>query len=424
MKPWILLLLLPLALAACERKAGQEARQPERKPQVYSELQAPPVQPGGGPFSLTRLEFEQLPGWYEDDPAEAIVAFRRSCERLLQRPYSAQIDKNGRYGRVVDWAPACSALGEPGAYGADSARRYFETWFQPFMVAQEGRSEGLFTGYYEAEVSGALSPGGAYKWPLYRPPGGKTKDRASIDAGALAGKGLEIAWLDDPVDAFDLHIQGSARMRMPDGSYRRVGYAGTNGLPFVGIGRLMLNRGHIGPDQASAQGVKAWLKENPGEAKGLMQENPRYVFFRWIDGDGPIGAQGVPLTAGRSLAVDPAFLGYGMPLFLESSYATGVPLRRLMIAQDTGGAIKGAVRGDLFWGTGAPALAIAGGMKQKGRYYLFLPKSLNARVAARSAEVSFPAIGPSYWPGPRSRCAVGGPGRSAGHSAPPSPASA
>ncbi len=385
MKRWIaLVLLLPLALAACERKSSQEARQPERKAPVLvvRELPPPPVAPGVGPFSLTRLQYAQLPGWYQDSPEEAIVAFRRSCQRLLQRPASAAIDKQGRYGRVVDWVPACSALGEPGAYDAEGARRYFETWFQPFMVAGEGRSEGLFTGYYEAEVQGAISRGGDYQWPLYSPPSGKVGDRASIDAGALAGKGLEIAWLDDPVDVFDLHIQGSARMVMPDGSYRRVGYAGTNGLTFVGIGRLMLNRGYIGPDQASAQGVKAWLRDNPDQATALMQENPRYVFFRWIEGDGPVGAQGVPLTAGRSLAVDPAYLGYGMPVFLETTYSDGRPLNRLMVAQDTGGAIKGAVRGDLFWGTGAPALAIAGGMKQKGRYYIFLPKTLNVAFAS------------------------------------------
>ncbi|MEQ8730093.1 murein transglycosylase A [Roseitalea porphyridii] len=382
---WIaLLLLLPLLLVACDRKPGHQASQPASKPQVVSArpLPPPPVPPARGPFGLTRLDFEQLPGWYSDDPAEAIVAFRRSCETLLRRPGGASVDKQGRFGRVADWAPACSALGEPEAYDAASARRYFENWFQPFMVAGDGRSEGLFTGYYEAEVKGSLRQGGDYQWPLYRPPGGKVGDRASIDAGELEGRGLEIAWLDDPVSAFDLHIQGSARVAMPDGSYRRVGYAGTNGMTFVGIGRLMLNRGLIGPDQASAQGVKAWLRANPREARELMQENPRYVFFRWIDGAGPIGAQGVPLTAGRSMAVDPAYLGYGMPVFLETTYSDGRPLNRLMIAQDTGGAIKGAVRGDLFWGTGAPALAIAGGMKQKGRYYVFLPKTLN-RFASR-----------------------------------------
>ncbi len=377
MRLWIALLFLPLVLAACERSETHEARKPERRPLVAAELAPPPVTPGPGPFSLTALDYAKLPGWYQDNPAEAIVAFRRSCERLLQRPGSAAVDKQGRFGRVADWVPACSALGEPEAYDAIAARRYFETWFQPFLLASNGRSEGLFTGYYEAEVSGALARGGDYQWPLYSPPeGGGTPDRAAIDAGALAGRGLEIAWLDDPVDAFDLHIQGSARMTMPDGSHRRVGYAGTNGMPFVGIGRLMLDRGHIGPGEASAQGVKAWLKRNPTEARALMQENPRYVFFRWIEGEGPIGAQGVPLTAGRSIAVDPAFLGYGMPLFLETTYATGQPLRRLMVAQDTGGAIKGPVRGDLFWGTGASALAVAGGMKQEGRYYVLLPKNM------------------------------------------------
>ncbi len=382
MKRWIALLLLPLALAACERKEAHVARPVERsKPVVHAQLPPPPVQPGSGPFSLTPLDFDQLPGWYSDNQAEAIVALRRSCDVLLRRPGSATVDSQGRFGRVAEWVPACQALGEPGAYDTASARHYFESWFQPFMVASNGRSEGLFTGYYEAEVRGSLRRGGAYQWPLYSPPAStNAHDRAAIEGGALAGQGLEIAWLDDPVDAFDLHIQGSARMVLPDGSTRRIGYAGNNGKTFVGIGRLMLDRGHIGPGEATAQGVKAWLKANPEEAKALMEENPRYVFFRWVDGDGPVGAQGVPLTAGRSMAVDPAYLGYGLPIFLESTYTTGQALNRLMVAQDTGGAIKGPVRGDLFWGTGEPALAIAGGMKQEGRYYLLLPRSI--RVAS------------------------------------------
>ncbi|MBC6406073.1 MAG: MltA domain-containing protein [Rhodospirillales bacterium] len=395
MQPWIALLCLALALTACERNTSEPDAgtppalrpSPSHPSPSHAPLSPAPVEAAGGAFGLTRVDYALLPGWPEDDPSGAIAAFRRSCAVLFRRPASAAVGPEGRYGRTIDWRPACAALGEPEAYDAPAARRYFEIWFQPYMVASRGRSEGLFTGYYEVEVKGALQPGGDYRWPLYRPPSGAitvsgTPDRAAIEAGALKGKGLELAWLDDPVDVFDLHIQGSARMSLPDGSYRRIGYAGTNGLPYVGIGRLMLDRGHIGPDRATAQGVKAWLKDNPEEARALMQENPRYVFFRWIEGDGPVGAQGVPLTAGRSLAVDPAFIGYGMPLFLETTHADGAPLRRLTIAQDTGAAIKGPVRGDLFWGTGAAALDLAGGMKQKGRYYLFLPRTLTVALAA------------------------------------------
>ncbi|GAB5469854.1 MAG: murein transglycosylase A [Rhodospirillales bacterium] len=388
MKAFLLPSLLLLALAACEGKKKEPATRDSRPSGPAVALPPPPVIPAEGAVSLTKLDFALLPGWQEDDPSEAIVAFRRSCTIVDRRPPAATIGPGGRFGRVIDWRPACAALGEPGAYDAQSARAYFETWFEPYLLAADGRSEGLFTGYYEAEVEGALSPGGAYRWPLYGPPNAailaRAPDRAAIEDGALDGRGLEIAWLNDPVDSFNLHIQGSAVMTLPDGSQQRIGYAATNGLTFVGIGRLMLQRGLIGPDQASAQGVRDWLKANPEEARELMRENPRYVFFRWIEagGDGPIGAQGIPLTAGRSLAVDPAYLAYGLPLFLETTYATGQPLRRLMIAQDTGGAIKGPVRGDLFWGSGEPALDLAGGMKQRGRYYLFLPRTLTVQARA------------------------------------------
>jgi len=385
----LVVLLVILGLLGCGREQSDKPRRdPDSagRPAVAFRLPPPPVPPAQGEFGLTPLTFAQLPGWHSDDPSGALTAFRRSCAVFARRPASAEVGAMGQYGNVADWLPACTALGEPGAYDAASARRYFETWFQPYLVGSRGHSEGLFTGYYETAVRGALQPGGAYRWPLYGPPAdADAYDRAAIDAGALSGKGLEIAWLDDPVDAFDLHIQGSALVTLPDGRQRRIGYAATNGMPFVGIGRLMLERGHIGSGEATAQGVKAWLKRNPDEARTLMQENPRYVFFRWLDSgaDGPVGAQGVPLTAGRSLAVDPTYLAYGLPLFLESSLADGRPLNRLMVAQDTGGAIKGPVRGDLFWGTGRDALAIAGGMKQQGRYYLFLPRTLTRVAEAR-----------------------------------------
>ncbi len=383
-------LLLTLALAGCEGKGTNEARQQEAASKGYAvlPLPPPPVVPGEGPLALTHLDFAQLPGWSEDDPAGAVKAFHLSCARMAKRSRGATLGPEGRYGRVIDWWPACAALGEPEAYDSLAARTFFETWFQPYLVSAEGKSEGFFTGYYETEVRGALQPDSDHRWPLYSRPADLGKDayheRADIEDGALVGRGLELVWLDDPVDAFDLHIQGSGVVTLPDGSRRRIGFAAHNARSFVGIGRLMLKRGLIGPSEASAQGVRAWLKANPEAAKELMRENPRYIFFRWIEGDpgGPIGAQGVPLTPGRSMAVDPSYLAYGLPLFLESSYSTGEPLRRLMIAQDTGGAIKGPVRGDLFWGTGAAALEIAGGMKQKGRYYLFLPRTLT--VAAKA----------------------------------------
>ncbi|MDX1402466.1 MAG: MltA domain-containing protein, partial [Kiloniellales bacterium] len=171
------------------------------------------------------------------------------------------------------------------------------------------------------------------------------------------------------------------RVKLPDGSYVRVGFAGSNGRPFTAIGRYLLDEGLVSGEEASAQGIRAWLKANPEKAREVMNLNARYIFFREIDGDGPIGAFSVPLTAGRSLAVDPAFLPLGVPLFLDTTWPVrNDPLRRLVVAQDTGSAIKGPVRGDLFWGFGEEALEVAGRMKQRGRYYLLLPRAVGERL--------------------------------------------
>jgi membrane-bound lytic murein transglycosylase A len=324
-------------------------------------------------------------------------------------------------GTVADWRAPCTAAKQLPAGDDSAARRFFETWFAPFAVAAGTESastdaEGLFTGYYEMEIQGARQPNARFGVPLYRRPDdmvtvslrdfradlpsevlvGRVVDgqlrpyltRAEIDGGALAGRDLELLWLADPVDAFFLHIQGSGRVRLPDGGATRVGYAASNGLPFVGIGGLLLDRGLISPDEASMQAIRDWLRAHPAEARPLMQENRRYIFFREIEGEGPIGAMGVPLTPMRSLAVDPDFLPLGAPLWLDTTWPSGEPpggpeagepLRRLMVAQDTGSAITGPVRGDFFWGTGEAALARAGGMKQTGRYYLLLPRTVAER---------------------------------------------
>ena len=207
--------------------------------------------------------------------------------------------------------------------------------------------------------------------------------RASIVSGKLDGALPVLLWLDDLADAFVLHIQGSGRVRLAGGGTVRVGYDGNNGHPFVSIGRKMLDRGLIEPKDASMQAIRRWLRANPKKARALLDEYPRYIFFREIEGEGPIGAQGVALTPGRSLAVDPQFVPLGAPLWLDTSQpgSSEKPLRRLVVAQDVGSAILGVVRGDLFWGTGEAALEEAGRMKQPGQYYLLLPREVAKRVA-------------------------------------------
>jgi membrane-bound lytic murein transglycosylase A len=204
------------------------------------------------------------------------------------------------------------------------------------------------------------------------------EDRARIEGGALKGRDLEMVWVDDAVDAFFLHIQGSGRVVMEDGSVMRVGYAGQNGHPYVAVGRELIARGVLTKENVSMQSIREWLRANPGEAAGLMNKNPSFVFFRPLDGEGPQGAQGVALTPGRSLAVDRSFVPYGLPVWLDAQDPLdgAARLRRLMVAQDTGGAIRGPVRGDVFWGHGDDAELRAGKMKSPGRYHLLIPRTV------------------------------------------------
>lgn len=382
---------------------------------------APEKPPPGLSLRLERSSFTDLPGWPEDRTAEALPALLRSCAKILARPADQAVGPDGLAGTAEDWRAPCAAAEAVPAGDHQAARAYFTAWFTPFAVTRvdaDGETgEGLFTGYYEVELDGALTPRPGFAAPLYARPAdlvnvnlgdfrpelkgeaivGRVEDgrlvpypdRAAIDGGALAGQGAELLWVADPVDAFFLQIQGSGRVRLVEGGTVRVGFAASNGRPFYGIARDLIDRGVLPKEDASMQAVRDWLRAHPEEAAALMQKNPRYIFFRKIEGldalaDGPIGAQGVPLTPMRSLAVDTAFLPLGAPLWLDTTWPpgspqAGQPLRRLMVAQDTGGAIKGPVRGDFFWGTGEAALALAGGMKQKGHYYLLLPNSVAER---------------------------------------------
>ena len=294
----------------------------------------------------------------------------------------------------------------------DLARHFFETRFQPFLATASGQPEGLFTGYFEMELRGSWLRKKSYTTPIYgRPPelveadlgafrddykgkrllgkiiAGKFvpfADRAEIEAGALSGRGLELIWVDSLIDAFFLHIQGSGRVLMDDGTIIRIGYASGNGHVYNSIGKELIKIGELRPERVSMQAIRTWLENHTEQASKIMQKNRSFIFFRIIsdatksldESQGPIGAQGVLLTPGRSLAVDRNFIPLGIPIWLDTTdpINLGEPLRRLVIAQDTGSAIKGPVRGDLFWGFGSLAAAKAGLMKQKGRYFLLLPK--------------------------------------------------
>jgi len=360
-------------------------------------------------LTLKPVEFSKLPGWSEDDQSQALPALLRSCARLEKQPADKPVGPEGMAGTVADWLAPCRSAKSLPAGDAAAARRFFEGEFRPFRVADRNEPQGLFTGYYEPELEGARKQDGTHAVPLYRRPDdlvtvdlgdfradlkgdsiagrvidGKLKPYYTyqeIDAGALKGKDLELVWVADPIDAFFLHIQGSGRIRFADGSTMRVGYEAKNGQPFVAIGRTLLDQGELQKGQVTTQSIKAWLRAHPDRAASIMYMNGSYIFYREIQGDGPVGAQGVALTPGRSLAVDTKLMPLGAPIWLDTTWPADTPeanrpLQRLVVAQDTGGAIKGAVRGDIFFGTGEQALDYAGRMKQPGRYYLLLPRAV------------------------------------------------
>lgn len=306
------------------------------------------------------LEFAALDGWAAGGQAQALQAFLVTCDQL----------------DAPDWRPICALAADVPADDA-SARAFFELLFRPVVI---GEPPALFTGYYEPELQGSLVRTPRFAWPIYaRPPdlreGSPYLSRAGIEGGALRGRGLEIAWLDDPVEVFFLHIQGSGRVRLPDGTVLRVGYAGKNGHPYRSVGQELVRRGLFSIHEVSAQTIAAWVRRNPAAGAALLNHNPSYVFFRRLPDlpadKGPIGAMGRSITPMHSVAIDPVYTPLGAPVWIEKDGAA--PLRSLMVAQDTGGAIKGPQRADIFYGSGAAAGEAAGTVKDGGRMVLLLP---------------------------------------------------
>lgn len=358
-----------------------------------------PPPPAAKPLQPAR--WEDLPGWGEDDLGAAWPAFLQSCKGLVGKK------------EWPLWRPACDeaqTLGSKSDNG--SLRRFFESRFQPYLLTNpEGTVEGMITGYYEPLLKGSRKPTGPGRYAVLGVPddlltidlselypdlknyrlrgrllGNKVVpywSRAELMAREDSLKARTLLWVDDPIELFFLQIQGSGRVRLPDGSIVRLGYADQNGHPYQSIGRVLIERGELKPEQASMQGIQAWARANPAKVNDLLNANPSYVFFRELDlpaSEGPIGALGVPLTPERSIAIDPRSTPLGAPVFLAASHPnSSKPLRRLVLAQDTGGAIKGVVRADYFWGYGAEAGALAGRMKQTGQMWVLLPPGLGPR---------------------------------------------
>lgn len=393
-----------LALAGC---GGGGALQPPppATPLQPGTAKAPPAD---GVRSLSPAAFEDLPGWSTDRVAEALPALSKSCAVLNKRAPGKPIGADAATGRGSDWQPACRALAEltaRGAPGDDATRDFLARWFRPWTVGDQGRADGLFTGYYEASLKGSRHRHGAYQTPLLKPPAAPLvtfnprdfdaslpsltltgmlvkdrlipkPDRAAIADGAIDDVADAILYADDPVDAFFLEIQGSGIVEMDDGSQVRLGYAAQNGFPYTAIGKVLRERGLL-ERPVTMDKIRSWLAAHPAEAQAMMNENRSYVYFREME-TGPEGAQGVVLTPGRSLAVDRRYVPLGAPVWLVADGPAG-SIERLVVAQDTGGAIKGVVRGDLFWGHGADAAAHAGAMQGAGRFWLLLPAGLDPR---------------------------------------------
>jgi len=359
--------------------------------------------PEPGSLTLSRAAFGDLPGWAESDPRPALAAFQRSCQALKTKPDSDPMSSYG--GTLADWRAPCAAAETT---LPSHARTFFERWFEPVAVTAGRVKEGRFTGYYEPEIKGSRTRFGAFQTPVYSKP----DDLIEIDLGAfrpslagehtagrldgnrlvpyasraeIAAHGLKHAsvlfYTDDPIELFFLHIQGSGRVRFGDGSTARVAYAAQNGQPYTAIGKTLIARG-VPRDGMSLQVIRAWLNDHPGDASAVMNCDASYVFFTEEPvGDralGAKGAQGMPLTPKASLAVDTRSHGLGTPFFV----AGPSPLGRLFVAQDIGGAIRGVVRGDVYFGFGSEAEAQAGTMNQPGRFYALLPKPVVQRLVA------------------------------------------
>ncbi|MEC5159276.1 membrane-bound lytic murein transglycosylase A [Janthinobacterium sp. CG_23.3] len=391
-----------LSLAACTSTpvppAPVHIPAPIVKPEPAKPAAAPAVASAAPAPQFVPVGFAALPGWSRDDMRAAWPAFMASCGVLVKR---------------ADWKEACTIARQVNAGEERAIRLFFETFFVPHQVlAADGANSGLVTGYYEPLLHGARKRGGPYQTPLYKVP----EDMVSVDLasvypelkgmrlrGRLVGKkvlpyatraeieratevtGKELMWVEDPVEAFFLQVQGSGRVQLADAQETvRVAYADQNGHPYKSIGKYLVEKGELTADQASAQGIKAWIAGHPTRQQELFNANPSYVFFkeeRLPDPKvGPKGAFGVPLTPQRSVAVDATFLPLGAPLFLSTTQANSdIPMQRLVMAQDTGGAIRGAIRVDYFFGFGAEAAENAGRMKQSGMVWVLLPKQAPKR---------------------------------------------
>lgn len=385
------LMLVALLATGCATREGRPPVTPPPRTVPPPVVAAP---------ALQEAAWSDLPGWQDDDASLAWEALLRSCDAIRDK---------------VGWQDVCKSARSVANTDQETARAFFEMHFKPYRVVDgNGYDEGLITGYYEPLLRGSRASDGRYRYPVYGVPddllvidlaelypelqGKRLRGRVEgrrvvpyyersqieLGSGALAGK--ELVWVDDPIELFFLQIQGSGRVVLETGEMLRLGYADHNGHPYRSIGRRLVDQGDLPLERASMQGIKDWARRNPARVRELLDHNASYVFFRELPADlpGPIGALGVPLTARRTIAVDPRIVPLGAPVFISTTFPlTKEPLNRLMLAQDTGGAIRGAVRADFFWGFGEDAAREAGRMKQALRMWVLLPHEYAVPASVR-----------------------------------------
>ena len=380
--PYIILLLF---LAACATKPPPAEEKPARV--------------------LKEVGFNALPAWGDSSVyIRAADAFGKSCTRIIKNDPAKNFSEIPEAKTYGDWQRICSGLAGVPKDDAKALRQFFESNFKPYAVSAGKEPEGLFTGYYEASLRGSLTRDAVNNIPLYTRPDdlvmvdlgqfrdelkgqriagrvveGNLKpyeDRAKIVAGQWPHNDKVLVWVDDAVDAFFVQIQGSGVVQLKEGGVMRIGYAGQNGHIYTAIGKELIARGELTKENVSMQAIRDWLSAHPQLADEIMNTNRSYVFFKTLEKDGPDGGEGVTLTPAHSLAVDHSLFPYGAPVWVDIDYPVNGQsrLRNLMIMQDTGGAIRGPVRGDVFWGYGEQAEKLAGPMKAKGHYWILLPK--------------------------------------------------
>ena len=418
--------LMPFVVLAAHRWRAHPATTAHRAERTvpYPKLDLPPEISGSQYFPLL---WSDIPGWKDDDHLAAYKTFRASCKSIVAQPADAPPDSRALGASLRG---PCRAARAREISEAAGARAFFEENFVPLEIMRLGQEAGFVTGYYEPIIEGSRVKTDVYNVPVYRRPSnlfmrgysqaspelpnkgqvfrkiGRRKlvpyyDRGEIEDGILDGRGIEICWFKDQTDLLFAQIQGSARVHLPDGSTLRINYDSYNGYPFTPVGRILVERGIFSKEEISMQKIREWMEANPDGAKELRRQNRSYVFFREVnlsDKDEAIGAQGIPLTPGRSIAVDKALHVYGTPFFIAGelpieSERSKTPFHRLMIAQDTGSAIVGPARADLYFGAGPDAGKVAGRLKSSMRFVMLVPKSLDP--VARGKKLPLPDARPS-----------------------------